>query len=89
MKAQDCVKLNNTIIFNADEYRNGNIEQFDGHVQSINEKGVDVLYLSRCKSRNGFITWENVIAKLDKRKPYISLKKAPYKGFFIEFNQQP
>ena len=84
----DVINVDNTIIFRCDEWRDGNISEFDGHVQSVREDGVDVVYLSGHRSRNDFIPFKDIIAKLDKRKPYISLKNAPYRGHFIEFEPQ-
>lgn len=84
--SKENIKINNIIIFKCDEYGNGHIMEFDGHVQSINDNGVNVLYLSGYKSRNDFIPWKDIIAKLDKRKPYITLKNSSFRGHFIEFN---
>jgi hypothetical protein len=81
-----CVKKGDTIIFNVDEYRDGSIDQFDGHVLSASDQGVSVVYLSGYKSRNDDISWSDVIAKLDKRKPYIKLKRAPFSGHFVEYD---
>lgn len=86
--SQESIKKGNTIIFNVDEYRDGNIDQFDGHVLSVSDQGVSVVYLSGYKSRNDDICWKDVIAKLDKRRPWIKLSQAPFSGHFAEFNQQ-
>ena len=87
MKAsRENIKIGNVVIFSCDEYRNGNTQEFDGHVQVIDDKGVDVLYLSGYKSRNDHIKWADIIAKLDMRKPYIKLDNAPFSGHFVQFD---
>lgn len=66
MKAnKTTISVGDAIIFYCDEYRDGNIMEFDGVVQSINDKGVDVLYLSGYRSRNDFILFKDIIAKSD------------------------
>ena len=86
MKAtQEDIKPKNIIIFKCDEFGSGNIQEFDGHVQIVDEKGVDVVYSSGGRSRNDFIPYSDILAKLDKRKPYIKLANAPYSGHFIEY----
>ncbi len=82
---QDNIKVNDTIIFKCDEFRNNDVQEFDGHVQIADEKGVHVVYLSGYRSRNDFIPYSDILAKLDKRKPYIKLTNAPYSGHFIEY----
>ncbi len=79
---------NNTIIFSVDEYNNDRIEQFDGQIQWLDEKGAHVIYLSGHHSRNDHIPWKDIIAKLDKREPYISLENASFRGHFIEFEHE-
>lgn len=74
------------IIFRVDEFRDGNIQEFDGNVLFVNNKGVDVVYLSGYRSRNDFIPYKDVIAKLDKSMPSITLKNAPFTGHFVEYN---
>jgi len=82
----ETIKVNNTIIFRCDEWRDGNKSEFDGQVQLVREKGVDVVYLSGYRSRNDFIPFCDIIAKLDKRRPVKSLKNAPFRGHFVEFD---
>lgn len=66
MKAnKTTISVGDKIIFYCDEYRDGNIMEFDGSVQSINDEGVDVLYLSGYRSRNDFILFKDIIAKSD------------------------
>ena len=87
MKASsENIKVGNTIIFNCDEYNDGNTQDFDGHVQIVDEKGVHVVYLSGYRSRNDFIPYSDVLAKVDKRKAWIRLSNVPYSGNFVEFN---
>ena len=85
--SKNTIKINNTIVFYCDEYNNGDIEAFDGTVQTINEKGVDVVYLSGYQSRNDFILWKDIIAKLDKRRTWIGLP-CGYSGQFLEFTKE-
>lgn len=85
---KDTIKVDDVLIVNVDEYRDGDIHQFDGHVQKIRDEGVDVIYLSGYRSRNDFIPWKDVIAKVDLKKPYISLgERAPYSGNFTVFDE--
>lgn len=75
-----------TIIFRCDEWRDGRMCEFDGHVQGVRENGVDVLYLSGYRSRNNFIEWKDIIAKVDLSKPCVRLKDAPFSGHFHVFS---
>ena len=87
MKANtENVKVGDTIIFKCDEYNNGDIQEFSGQVQYIDEKGVGAIYLSGYRSRNDDIPFEDIFAVLDKSKPWIELKYAPFNGHFIEFD---
>ena len=88
LASKENIKVGNTVIFKCDEYRNGNVSEYDGQVQIIDDKGVHVVYLSGYKSQNDHIPFTDVLAKLDKRKPYISLTNAPYSGHFIEFTSK-
>ncbi|MDH3354503.1 MAG: hypothetical protein OEL79_04730 [Chromatiales bacterium] len=81
----DNVKVGNTLIFKCDEFSDGRPQEFDGQVQMVKDDGVDVIYLSGYRSRNDFIPWADILAKLDKRKPYIKLDSAPYSGHFVEY----
>jgi hypothetical protein len=80
------VKEDDVIIFRVDEYRSGSKSEFDGNVQFVREEGVDVIYLSGYKSRNDFIPWSDILAKVDMSKPRVSLESAPYEGHFQVFN---
>jgi hypothetical protein len=69
-----------------DEYNDGNKCSFDGHVQAIDDKGVDVLYLGGYRSRNDFVHWADIVAKVDEKMPHISLKKeVGFSGHFLKF----
>ena len=80
------LKVGNTIIFKCGEYRNNDIQEFDGNVQFISYKGVDVLYASGYNSRHDFISFCDIIAKVDKRKRWVKLENANYSGYFVEFD---
>lgn len=86
--SQNEIKIDNTIIFNVDEYRDNHIVDFDGKVQNVSENGVDVIYVSGYKSRNDFISWKDIIAKLDMRRPYVKLKKSSFSRHFLEFGDE-
>lgn len=79
------LKPDDVIIFRVDEWRQGTKSEFDGHILSVNKKGVEVLYLSGYRSRNDFIPFADIIAKVDMSKPVITLKNAPFTGHFIEY----
>ena len=89
MKAcRDNVLVGNVVIFLVDEFRNGNIEEFDGNVLGITAKGIDVIYLSGHRSRNDFIPWKDVLAKVDKRRSWVKLKNCVYSGNFLVFSEE-
>ena len=77
MNIEDEICVGNIVIFRVDEWGDGRKSEFDGHVISMNEKGVDVVYLSGYRSRNDFIEWEDIVAKVDKRRTWVKLKTAP------------
>lgn len=83
----DHVREGDDIIFRCDEYRSGQIQHFDGTVLNKSGKGVDVIYLSGHKSRNDFIEWKDIIAKVDKSKPYIELPGIGFCGRYVVFDQ--
>ncbi|WP_010322985.1 hypothetical protein [Marinobacterium stanieri] len=85
---QGQVAKGDTIIFLVDEYRNGKPTHFDGEILSVEDKGVDVIYLSGHHSRNDFIPWHDIIAKYDANQPYITLENAPYQGRFVVFDTE-
>jgi len=87
MKAnKEDLKPGHTIVFKCDEYNNGEVSEFDGEVISVEDTGVHVIYLSGYKSRNDFIPWKDILAKVDKRKAYIQLPNAPYSGRFVVYS---
>ncbi len=77
------VKVGNTVIFLVDEWRNGEKSDFDGSVTSVTDTGVDVCYLSGFRSRNDFIPWSDVLAKLDKRRAWVKVPDTCYSGHFL------
>lgn len=85
--ASDKVAVNNVVICLVDEYRQGKKEAFDAHVQRVQDNGIDVIYLSGHRSRNDFVPWVDVLAKVDKRKPRIKLKNTPFSGHFEVFDK--
>ena len=87
MNAKNSIKKNNTIIFLVDEYSRGQKEAEDGQVQFTTDKGAHVIYLSGYKSRNDFIPWEDIIAKVNMKKPYVTLKNTPFIGHFEVFTK--
>ncbi len=88
MIAKGNVKLDNICICMIDEYRSGEKEAFDGHVQRIQDDGIHVCYLSGYKSRNDFVLWEDVIAKVDKRKARVTLEDRSFSGQFEVFDKE-
>lgn len=86
--SQDTVKEGNVIICMIDEYRNNNKEAFDCNILSVNEKGADVVYLSGYKSRNDFVEWSDMVAKVDKRKPQITVADGTFTGHFAVFSSE-
>ena len=88
MKASpETISVGNDLIFNVDEYRRGKKEPFDGTVKRVQSTGVDVIYLSGHRSRNDFIPWCDIIAKVDLSMPRVSLENAPFNGHFAVFEQ--
>ena len=61
------VNLKNVVICNIDEWSDGRVDTFDCNITDIREDGIDVIYLSGYRSRNDFVKWEDVLAKVDKR----------------------
>ena len=73
-----------TVIFLCDEYRRGEKSAFDGQIQFVNDETVSVIYLSGYKSRNDDIPYEDILAKVDKSKPWVELE-VNYSGHFQVF----
>lgn len=80
------LKIGDIIIFLCDEWRDGQKSDFDGNILSVSETGVDVVYLSGYRSRNDFIPFDDIVAKVDKSMPEIKLNRANYRGRFIEYS---
>lgn len=84
----ETVKENNVIICMIDEWNNGDKSAYDCRAHTMNSEGVNVVYLSGYRSRNDFVKWEDVVAKVDKRKPEIIVANGAFKGHFLEFKAQ-
>jgi hypothetical protein len=82
----DKINKGDTLICMIDEWNEGDKESFDCHITSFEETGVNVIYLSGFRSRNDFVPWEDVVAKVDLGKPWIDLEGTVYKGNFEVFN---
>jgi hypothetical protein len=85
MLAIDNVKEGDVVIAMIDEWRDGSVNAFDCNVLDINDKGVEVVYLSGYRSRNDFVEWGNVVAKVDKSKPVVSVANGTFSGHFMSF----
>ena len=85
MSAEDSVNVHDTIICLIDEYSSGKKLAFDCHVLLKNAKGVDVVYLSGYKSRNDFVEWPDILAKVDKSLPVVGLGNHGFSGHFNVF----
>lgn len=82
------VSVGNTLICMIDEWNRGDKQAFDGHVTRKNERGVDVCYLSGYRSRNDFVEWKDVVAKLDMRCKRVSVADGAFEGHFRVFASQ-
>ena len=83
MLASESVKVGDTVICMIDEWRKGSKECFDCSVLIKENKGVEVLYLSGYRSRNDFVEWDDVIAKVDMSQPLIHV--GAFEGHFLPF----
>lgn len=79
----DEIKEGDTIICMIDEFNNGNKSSFDCTVLSKLNNGFDVIYLSGYRSRNDFVSLNDVIAKVDLSQPVVSVKG--FSGHFKVF----
>jgi hypothetical protein len=87
MKAsKDAINKNNILICMIAEYRGEEKQAFDCHITSIEEKGINANYLSGYRSRNDFVPWKDIVAKVDKRKKIINLKDMGFRGKFEVFD---
>lgn len=82
LAAADHVHVGNTVICLIDEWR-------VGYVTRKNERGVDVCYLSGCRSRNDFVEWKDVVAKLDLRCKRVLVAGGTFDGHFRVFGAPP
>jgi hypothetical protein len=81
------VSVGDTLICMIDEWGRGEKQAFDGHVTWKNGRGVDVCYLSGYRSRNDFVEWKDVVAKLDMRCKRVSVADGAFEGHFRVFSQ--
>lgn len=79
------VKKGDVVIALVDEWNDGRKMAFDGHVQQVREDGVELLYLSGHRSRNDFVPWADVVARVDRGKPRITLGDTGFVGHFDTF----
>lgn len=87
MKAsQETIKKGNELLCSIDVFRTGNFDVFNGGVLRIDADGVELIYLQGIHSRTDFIAWQNIHAKVDKRKPVISIHG--FKGRFQPFDNE-
>lgn len=68
-----------------DEWGKGEQDAFDCHITSIRKDGVDVCYLSGYRSRNDFVPWADVVARVDKSRPWVQLEIG-FSGHFEVFS---
>lgn len=80
-----CVSKGDTLICMIDEWRLGAKQAFDGNVISKTEKGVELCYLSGYRSRNDFVEWKDVVAKLDLRCKRVKVADGAFVGHFRVF----
>lgn len=69
----DTVAVGDTVIAMVDEYHRGEKCAFDGTVMHVNKEGVDILYLSGYRSRNDFVPFRDLLAKVDKSAPHVAV----------------
>ena len=58
------MKPDDVLICMIDEWGKGEKEAFDCRITSIRKDGVDVCYLSGYRSRNDFVPWADVVARV-------------------------
>jgi len=84
--SQENIKEGNVIICFI--HVNGVRQVYDCNVLSVNEKGASIVYLEGYKSRNDFVFFENIAAKVDRRRKRISVANNAFEGRFIEFKSK-
>lgn len=82
------LKKGDTVICMISEYRVDQKRAFDCTVQHVSDKGASVCYLSGYKSRNDDVPWADIVAKVDKTKPWVQLDDIPFSGSFHVFNHR-
>lgn len=86
MKPNENIKVGDTLICMIDEWGRGEKSAFDGHVTWMNSRGVDVSYLSGYRSRNDFVPWADIVAKLDMSQPRVLVADGAFEGHFAVFS---
>jgi hypothetical protein len=69
--SEDTIEIGDILICMVDEYYHNNKQPVDGHVLRVDENGVDILYTSGYKSRNDYVVYADVVAKVDQSQPYV------------------
>lgn len=82
------IKKSDVLICMIDEYRQGKKDAFDCHIISMKENGVDVCYLSGYRSRNDFVPWTDIVAKVDMEQPVILIADGAFRGHFTVFDHK-
>lgn len=85
---KEDIKEGDKVIALVEEYAGRGEEAFDGDVLYTTDKGVAICYLSGYKSRTDDITWDKILAKVDKRRKWVDLKGINYSGNFQIFNAE-
>lgn len=89
VNAKSCVSIDDVVICMIDEWKDGKKSPFDCHILSIEENGIDTLYLSGFRSRNDFVSWQDIIAKFDMSFPWVQLDQGfGFSGHFQVFKSK-
>lgn len=80
----DDIKSGDVLICSIDEWRDGKPFNFDCHVLMKLNGGFDVVYLSGFRSRNDFVPYKDIIAKVDLTMPIVDIDG--FSGHFKVFN---
>jgi hypothetical protein len=84
---QEVIKRNNIIICMIDEFQTGVKDAWDCHVLYTNERGAQVIYLAGYRSRDQFVEWSDIVAKLDKRRRKVTVE-GTFTGNFLVFEDE-
>lgn len=88
MTPKGNVFADDVLICMIDEWNNGKKNSIAGTVTYTTEDGADISYLSGYRSRNDFVKWEDMIAKIDKSLPWITLEEYNFSGQFQVFTKE-